>query len=331
MNLFIDTNIYLTFYHFTSEDLEELRKLLVVLDVEDMVLFLPEQVKREYTRNRESKIADALKIFSTMKLPDQFPQICKEYSEFHALQELIKKYGEVRTKLITDLANDIKNKTLRADKIIEELFQKANTIKLNNSILTAARTRRDVGNPPGKKGNYGDAINWEILLRKVPSRQDLYLVSDDTDYVSQVNENDMAQFLVEEWKERKKSNIFFYKRLSAFFQDRFPDIKLASELEKELAISNLINSLNFDKTHLAIARLSKFTDFSDSQINEIVETSITNSQIYWIKDDPDVKNFLCAVIKGKESIINSRNLKTFKQIYLGDTTRELQDIEELPF
>jgi hypothetical protein len=28
MHLFIDTNIYLAFYHFSSDDLEELKKLL---------------------------------------------------------------------------------------------------------------------------------------------------------------------------------------------------------------------------------------------------------------------------------------------------------------
>lgn len=332
MNLFIDTNIYLTFYHFTSEDLEELRKLLVVLGVGDMVLFLPEQVKWEYTRNRESKIADALKRFSTMKLPDQFPQICKQYSQFQDLQELIKEYEKLRSKLITHVENDVNNKTLLADGIIKELFEKANTIKVTDEILTDARTRLDVGNPPGKKGDpCGDAINWEILLKEVPEREDLYLITDDRDYLSQVNDNNIAQFLLEEWQKRKKSNIFFYKRLSAFFKDRFPDIKLASELEKELAILNLITSPSFESTHLAIVKLSKFTDFSNTQINEIVEASISNSQIYWINDDEDVKNFLCNIINGRESVIDSRNLTIFKQIYLGDTTTELQDIEELPF
>ncbi len=31
MNVFIDTNIYLNFYHFTSDDLGQLKQLIVVI------------------------------------------------------------------------------------------------------------------------------------------------------------------------------------------------------------------------------------------------------------------------------------------------------------
>jgi hypothetical protein len=61
MNLFIDTNIFLSFYHLSSDDLEELRKLGVLLDKKKVTLLLPKQVIDEYRRNREVKIADALK------------------------------------------------------------------------------------------------------------------------------------------------------------------------------------------------------------------------------------------------------------------------------
>ncbi len=40
MKPFIDTNIFLSFYHLTSEDLEELRKLSVLLDQKEVTLYL---------------------------------------------------------------------------------------------------------------------------------------------------------------------------------------------------------------------------------------------------------------------------------------------------
>jgi hypothetical protein len=42
VNLFIDTNIFLSFFHLTSEDLEELKKLIVLIDNGEIRLFLPE-------------------------------------------------------------------------------------------------------------------------------------------------------------------------------------------------------------------------------------------------------------------------------------------------
>ena len=61
MNLFIDSNIFLSFYHLTSDDLEELKKLGVLLRQGEVRLFLPSQVVEEIRRNRENKIADAVK------------------------------------------------------------------------------------------------------------------------------------------------------------------------------------------------------------------------------------------------------------------------------
>ena len=61
INLFIDTNIFLSFFHWTSEDLEELKKLIVLMDNDEIRLFLPEQVRNEFARNRGAKIVDAMR------------------------------------------------------------------------------------------------------------------------------------------------------------------------------------------------------------------------------------------------------------------------------
>jgi hypothetical protein len=73
INLFIDTNVLLSFYHLTNDDLEELSKLAVLLRNRQVQLFLPEQVADEFRRNRENKIADSLKRLRDQKLNLQFP------------------------------------------------------------------------------------------------------------------------------------------------------------------------------------------------------------------------------------------------------------------
>jgi predicted nucleic acid-binding protein len=50
--LFIDTNIFLSFYHLSGEDLEELNKLTVLLRKGEVALLLPEQVRDEFYRMR---------------------------------------------------------------------------------------------------------------------------------------------------------------------------------------------------------------------------------------------------------------------------------------
>jgi hypothetical protein len=44
MNVFLDTNIYLNFYHFTSDDLNELKKLFILQESKKLNVYITEQV-----------------------------------------------------------------------------------------------------------------------------------------------------------------------------------------------------------------------------------------------------------------------------------------------
>ncbi len=78
LNLFIDTNVLLSFYHLTSEDLEELKKLAALIDKGEILLFLPDQVEREFRRNRAGKIIDAMRRLQDVKFNLSFPLFAKE-------------------------------------------------------------------------------------------------------------------------------------------------------------------------------------------------------------------------------------------------------------
>ena len=55
LNLYIDTNAYLSFFHLTSDDLEELKKLeLLIETTREIQLHLPEQTYDEFNRNRDT-------------------------------------------------------------------------------------------------------------------------------------------------------------------------------------------------------------------------------------------------------------------------------------
>ena len=314
MNLFIDTNILLGFYHLSNEDLDELKKLSVVVEQKEITLYLPKQVIDEFERNRDSKISDALKKFNDEKLNDQFPQICKEYDEYNTMREAISQFKQAKSALLNNLTIDIEKQNLKADNIIKELFDIATIIDIIPEILERAKTRYDLGSPPGKGKKYGDAVNWEALLEACPDEEDIYFITNDKDYFSELNEDRFSSFLLKEWGKKKRSEIIFSKRLSSFLQENFPQITLASELEKELLIRDLTNSYKIARTKQILKNLSKFNDFSDDELNDIVLATISNNQIYWIIGDPIVKDALGNIVNGNEARIDPDQLMQFKAL-----------------
>jgi len=330
MNLFIDTNVFLSFYHLTSDDLEELRKLKVLLEKGSIALRLPDQTVDEYRRNRETKIADALKRLKEQKLNLQFPALCKDYGEYGRLREIQKEFEKQHSSLVGRISADIESNSLKADHVIQELFEKAEVIKTTEALITKAQLRISIGNPPGKNGSLGDAINWEALLENVPVDEDLYLIADDRDYFSVLDENKPKEFLIREWKEKKDAKVFFYRRLAPFFKEHYPDIKLASELEKEMAVENLVESRNFEATHIAIAKLAGFENFSQSQVSAIADAALANSQVNWILGDRDILEFmtkLAAEYKDKiEKESYEQLIKSLKKHEPGES-----DDDDFPF
>jgi hypothetical protein len=137
--------------------------------------------------------------------------------------------------------------------------------------------------------------------------------------------------LLEEWERQKKSRIVFYKRLSSFFKDTFPEIKLATELEKELLIRDLASSVNFAQTHNIVSKLSKFTEFTTAQLNEIVEAAISKNQVSWIIDDPDVESFLKTLTSGRARDIKPENHKELQRLMTKTAKVNEQDDDEIPF
>lgn len=327
INLFIDTNILLSFYHLTGEDLEELKKLAVLLQKEEVRLYLPGQVIDEFRRNRDGKIADALKKLREQKLAFQFPQLCKDYQEYKKLRGLQKEYEQTHAELVAKVADDVHAEKLKADETIEGLFAAATTIETTPELVARARLRMEIGNPPGKSGSLGDAINWESLLEQAEEYEPLHFVTDDRDYASPLDSESFNAFLRAEWHETKSATLVPYRRLSAFFKSEFPDIHLASEIEKDLLIKKLATSGNFAHTHTVVAQLSQFSDFTVDQVNAILSAASSNSQVGWIATDWDVRKLLSNAIAGKEAQLDQELLSEVQDL-MGP---EPSDDDDVPF
>lgn len=322
MNLFIDTNVFLAFYHFSSDDLEELRKLVALLKRNEIQLHVPQQVQDEFRRNREVKIADAMKRLREAKFRISFPQFAKAYAPYQALRVLLQKADKAHSELIETLTQDALATELQADEVIESLFKLAKTVEVTDKILMSARRRSDRGNPPGKRDSLGDAINWESLLSTVPAKEQLVFVSDDGDYASALDDGMFNQYLSAEWREAKDGEVIFFRSLSPFFKKHYPEITLASEVEKDLLIRDLANSGSFARTHSLVARLSNYSEFTDSQAVAIANATLSNNQVRLISGDPDVRRFLRYVLSDRR--IDSQLLDKFSRV-LSDSDNDEDD------
>lgn len=317
MNLFLDSNVWLSFYHYSKDDLEQLRKVHALLVQGKLKLFLPWQVRDEVQRNREAKISEAVARFKVEKLSSDFPRICQDYEEYAVMRSAIKTFQEAKEKLLEKLTADAVGQSLKPDELIASLFSVAHSISVTDEFLAKARVRFDRGNPPGKSGSYGDAINWEILLAEVPQGEDLYFVTNDGDYISKIRDDEFSAFLLAEWKEIKGSEIRFFSNLSALFKENFPEIKLASDVEREAAVLDLEDSSSFASTKRALRHLVQTPGLTDADISRIVNATLSNNQIFWIVGDSDVNSCLMQLTNGREDSIDSFQLGRFRHLLRG--------------
>lgn len=311
MHLFIDTNIFLSFYKFTSDDLEKLSQLAVLLEAKKILLHFPEQVGDEFIKNREQVISESIKKLTETKFNVSYPALCKAFPEYRQAREHQKALQEAINELRQNILNGAKERTLLADVKIGELHKYAMTHDIDADCYSKAMIRMERDLPPGKNRSIGDAINWELLLHHIPDECGLHLISDDKDFKSDLTPEAIHSFLHREWKRKKNSSIYLYTNLSKFFKEHYPEIQLASELQVEISVEALVNSSGYTQTHAAINRLRNFDNFTNDQINKMISAGLKNGQISRILSDGDVFDFYHNLIRNYSKEIEGELFEDF--------------------
>ena len=219
-HLFVDTNIFLDFYSYAKDNLGQLNKLIEYLSAEKIVLHLPEQVLNELERNRETKLKTSADQFRKESFPTAIPRHMQDYPNAKVYLESVDAALKARVSMINQAAAEASSKTLAADKVLEELIDKAQVYEDSDEVFGKAMQRMQKGNPPGKPGSVGDQYNWEFLLHNIPELEDLHIVSKDGDYSSGLNTGRPHPFLEKEWKQKKNANLHVYSELRPFL-DRY--------------------------------------------------------------------------------------------------------------
>jgi len=323
INLCLDTNVYLSFYHFSDNDLQKLEEILTLIKEWDLKIILPEQIKNEFIRNREVKIGDALKKIKDIKIDSSLPRILDAYPEKQELKELSKGYNDKKKELIAKAEKDINDHSLKADILIQRIFDQAKFIPLSDGIREKAKKRYDLWNPPWKDKSYWDAIVRETLLQ-YDSKIDIEFVSIDWDYKCALDANKLNNFLQIERENKKKWKISFFSTLNLFFETYFPWIRINEEYVKNKYIEAFVHSQSFDSVRYNLRKIMNFENYSLDQINRIIDWSISNWQISGcVFYSPWVSEELSKLLEPYRNDIEFPKMMDFLAIY---NTQEYADI-----
>lgn len=187
--LFIDANQYLQLYQTVTG-----RKLLAPLREQKDHVFVTTQIVNEVHRNKLEIAARFLQgqlqplCLRAMGLPDHLFGIDeKTLTELRrrmtGLSDGVTKLKEELERLATKTLGRISRSEDEVSVALEEVFQRAVVPK--DDEFERARVRRELGNPPGKKGDpLGDQLSWEQFITHAIGRPKLWVISNDSDYLA---------------------------------------------------------------------------------------------------------------------------------------------------
>lgn len=311
----------------SGTDLDELMKIVKLSDNDQIEILLPQQVADEFWRNRERVIREALDRFAKTKAEQFLPNIIRTNPKAIELRNAVDLVNSLVKTLRVETEIQINNQDLVADKVIESLFRNCKPVA--SEIIHKAVLRNKLGNPPGKAASLGDAINWEWLLSRSTTFDDLIIISADGDYESELVPSTPKGFLVREWKRATTTGtLTLYKGLPESLKAHFPDIKLSGEIDKLAAIEKLEKSLSFAATRTAIAKLNRFDDFTEDEIIRIALAYDKNNQGRMIFGDPDVTAFAKKIIPLAKTAQAFESIKILEQLL---EQIERDDEADIPF
>lgn len=281
INLFIDTNILLDFYRFSNADLDTLGKLEdLIIKARKIKLYVTQQQVDEFYRNRDKVIKEYIGSFK-YDAP-RFPKAFCGHTDYNTVVNESRKLAEKINKIRQDILEEAFDGKLKVDTIVKNILR--SPIDMSEGIFNKAKMRIDIGNPPGKNGSLGDAINWEILLKSVNIKDDFFtdvhIISRDGDFSSALDDHKLSTFLENEWSSKKFGTAYLYKSLNNFLERHFPDIKLIDEAIKDGIVEQIGSASSFDNARALIAELYKKGSLSEDQVRVLYKSAISNDQVY---------------------------------------------------
>lgn len=355
IHLFIDASVFLSFYSITNDELEELQKIVDLLDSERLILYVHNHLIDEVMRNRENKLAAALS--ELRKTEPRMPTVPRFMNDYKEAKELRLSVQEARRlfKICADRGRaEAISSTTAADKLLNSIFSAAHVRNVEAAVIERAETRLKLGNPPGKDKQLGDRIQWEFLLRVLPFGSDLNIITRDLDFCSDLDEGAIHPFIRNEARIMRGSNVFVHRELKRFLAHHFKEFdfenyrllkkrddtqkfdrvsaallsnqQMQSKIE---AMQQLRDARNEDDLVNAIDRLKALSpQLNDSDVTRIFEIALSASLVDEYALDEFVHEFFEGLLPRAFAVLNEQQIRAVGQMFGIDLGEELREISQ---
>lgn len=189
--ILIDANVYLRFYDSSASKLKSLLKTLVELKEN---IFITEQICSEVQRN---KLTAAMNSFSANYKSLGIQKTSLPEHLDNNVDERLKQWNDSRNNIIKEEGKLKKEYSQIVSRTLESIMESTDNVSIELATIfssaqsaskdefTAARLRKELGNPPGKSDDpLGDQLTWEQFLTKY-STQEVWLITTDHDYLTE--------------------------------------------------------------------------------------------------------------------------------------------------
>ncbi|WP_419421547.1 PIN domain-containing protein (plasmid) [Legionella sp. D16C41] len=240
--LFMDANIYLSFYSYSKDNLNTLTNIYEKLRKDHFEIIVNELLQDEFNRRRESRFKETLDYKYDITININAPILLSDNLEdFENLKKLekrlstaAKEYNIKYKEILQKVRDRYRDEKLFPDTIIKRIFNKAKKIDITPEVLKNAQYRTALHNPPGKPNKLGDRLHWELLLHGINKGDKLIIISNDSDFFSLISNDCINPFLSKEWKKLKDSPIEAFRCLNDFLKVYLPEFELEIELAQQI-------------------------------------------------------------------------------------------------
>src|ERR1044071_1442481 len=128
LHLFIDTNVFLSVFAYTKDDVEELAKLAELIKTRQIALYLTEHVRDEFYRNREKKLSDSIAQFEKDLIQRSVPRFMAGYPQIDDYLKAARKALKAKDEAIQRARKEADREKLAADAVFRQII-KASRVK----------------------------------------------------------------------------------------------------------------------------------------------------------------------------------------------------------
>ena len=120
--LFVDANTLLDFYRYGQDDIEQVGKIIHLIEENELQIFTNRLLQDEVNRMREAELSRIISDLRSQSPQLKAPVFAKSLPEYSAVTDALKCASDAHGKLVSKINELVGKHELDADRLIQKLF-----------------------------------------------------------------------------------------------------------------------------------------------------------------------------------------------------------------